>query len=227
MFSANITGQVQRVIYDNSKDGQDAILKITMAVPKQYARDKDKSKIFPLITIFGHDAAYFRKYAGVGQVISIINAEADYYKNDKFEDDSGNNPETVSFKAGRVMFPKADVMKALVEAGVAEEPEGGEEEEEESRPRKRRGTKSKSRSERRGTSSRRRPRDEEPDEEDYDEDDEEEEEEPKPRRKRPASKKKPASKKPAPRKRREEPEEDDDDFDDDYDDDDNYFDDED
>lgn len=205
MFSANMTGQIQRVVYDNGKADKDAMIKVSLAVSKQYAKDPKKSKIFPLVTIFGYDAQYLRKYAGVGQIISIINAEADYYENDRFEDDKGNHPETVSFKAGKVWFPKADVMKALVSEGVAEEAEGGDaDEEEDEKPRRR---KKKTSEGGKSRSQRRRKRD----------DDEEEEEKPARRKKKSA---------PPSKKKKAEPEEDyEDDYEDDFDEeDDDYFD---
>lgn len=218
MFSANITGTIQRIIHDNKKSDKDAMVKVVLAVSKQFSNDPKTSKIFPLVAIWGYDAQYLRKYAGVGQMVTIINAEAEYYKNENKLDEDGNAIEQVTFRAGKVSFPKADIMKALVDAGVAEESEEGDEDEEDERPRrkKKKSSSGSSRSERRGTSSsKRRARDEEDDYEDDDED-EEEEEAPRRRRKSAADKKKPTRKKPARRSR--------DDDDDDDDDDDNYFD---
>lgn len=220
MFSATMTGQIQRIIYDNKKDKGDAMVKVVLAVSKQYSTDAATSKIFPLITIWGHDAAYLRNYAGKGQVITIINADVEYFKNDKKLDEDGNPIEQVSFKAGKVSFPKADVMKALVAAGVAEDADGADDDDDEDEKprRKKRGSRdSKPASKSRST---RRSRDEE---DDYDDEDEEEEEEaPRRKKKAPASKAAP-SKKAAPKKKA--PVDDDEDYDDDYDDDDDdYFD---
>lgn len=220
MFSASMTGQIQRIIYDNGKDKGDAMVKIVLAVSKQYSTDAATSKVFPLITIWGHDAAYLRNYAGKGQVITIINADVEYFKNDKKLDEDGNPIEQVSFKAGKVSFPKADVMKALVSAGVAEDADGADDDDDEDEKprRKKRGSRSKSAPKSRSS---RRSRDEE---DDYDDEDDDEEEEAPRRKKKPASKA--APKKKAPKKKA--PVDDDEDYDDDYDDDDDdYFDDED
>lgn len=218
MFSATMTGQIQRIIYDNKKDKGDAMVKIVLAVSKQYSTDAATSKIFPLITIWGHDAAYLRNYAGKGQVITIINADVEYFKNDKKLDEDGNPIEQVSFKAGKVSFPKADVMKALVAAGVAEDADGADDDDDEDEKprRKKRGSREKSAPKSRSS---RRSRDEE---DDYDDEDEDEEEEA-PRRKKKAPASKAAPKKKAPKKKA--PVDDDEDYDDDYDDDDDdYFD---
>lgn len=218
MFSATMTGQIQRIIYDNKKDKGDAMVKIVLAVSKQYSTDAATSKVFPLITIWGHDAAYLRNYAGKGQVITIINADVEYFKNDKKLDEDGNPIEQVSFKAGKVSFPKADVMKALVAAGVAEDADGADDDDDEDEKprRKKRGSREKSAPKSRSS---RRSRDEE---DDYDDEDEDEEEEA-PRRKKKAPASKAAPKKKAPKKKA--PVDDDEDYDDDYDDDDDdYFD---
>lgn len=218
MFSATMTGQIQRIIYDNKKDKGDAMVKVVLAVSKQYSTDAATSKIFPLITIWGHDAAYLRNYAGKGQMITIINADVEYFKNDKKLDEDGNPIEQVSFKAGKVSFPKADVMKALVAAGVAEDADGADDDDDEDEKprRKKRGSREKSAPKSRSS---RRSRDEE---DDYDDEDEDEEEEA-PRRKKKAPASKAAPKKKAPKKKA--PVDDDEDYDDDYDDDDDdYFD---
>lgn len=215
MFSANITGTIQRIIHDNKKSDKDAMVKVVLAVSKQFSNDPKTSKIFPLITIWGYDAQYLRKYAGVGQMITIINAEAEYFKNENKLDEDGNAIEQVTFKAGKVSFPKADIMKALVDAGVAEEGDEDEEEEEE-RPRRKKS--SSSRDKKKPSTSRSARRGRRDEDEDEDEDEEEEEEAPRRRKKAAAApaKKKPARKAPA-RRSRDEDEDDDDD-------DDNYFD---
>lgn len=218
MFSANITGTIQRIIHDNKKSDKDAMVKVVLAVSKQYSNDPKTSKIFPLITIWGYDAQYLRKYAGVGQMITIINAEAEYFKNENKLDEDGNAIEQVSFKAGKVSFPKADIMKALVDSGVAEEGDADEDDEEEERPRRKKS--SSSRDKKKPSTSRSARRGRRDEDEDEDEDDDEEEEEAPRRRKKAApapAKKKPARKAPARRSR-------DDDEDEDDDDDDNYFD---
>ena len=225
MFSANIAGQIKRVIHDNGKDGKDAILKIVVECRKQFVRDGDMPNIYPAVTIFGHDAAYVREYAGVGHWITLANCEMDVYRPEDADEDR------ISFKAGRINL----LPKALSEA-VGEVVGDGEEEEESPRRRKkssgskRAGASSRGKSERKPRSERRKRRDEE--EDDWDDEDEEEEEAPR-RKKRPsgkasdgARKKKPASKS---RKRRDEEEDEDydEDYDDEFEDEDDYFDDED
>lgn len=231
MFSANITGQIQRVVYDNKKSGADAMIKVALAVPKQYVpKDSDQSHIFPLITIFGHDASYLRKYAGKGQIITAINAEADYFKNEKFEDEKGNNPDTVSFTTRKVAFQKKAVMDALLDAGVAEEADGDEEEEDDRSSRRgKRGSgsgssKGGSRSSRRGESTGRKGRGRDEEDEDEDDDDEEEEEAPPKRRGSSRSSGRTSSKSSSSRGGRAKPSSRKRDDDEDYDDDDDYFD---
>ncbi|WP_421019104.1 hypothetical protein, partial [Klebsiella pneumoniae] len=125
MFSANIAGQIKRVIHDNGKDGKDAILKIVVECRKQFVRDGDMPNIYPAVTIFGHDAAYVREYAGVGHWITLANCEMDVYRPEDADEDR------ISFKAGRINL----LPKALSEA-VGEVVGDGEEEEESPRRRK-------------------------------------------------------------------------------------------
>lgn len=236
MFSATMTGQIQRIIHDNKKDKQDAMVKVVLAVSKQYSNDPKTSKIFPLVTIWGYDAAYLRKYAGIGQIITILNAEAEYYKNENKLDEDGNPIEQVTFKAGKVSFPKADVMKALVAAGVAEEAEGADDDDDDDDEddKKSRRKKRKKKDEPKSRSSRRKRRDEDEDddddedEDDFDEDeddDDEEEEAPRKKKKKKTPPKEDKKKKKPAAKKKKKPVDDDDD--DDEDDDDNYWDDED
>lgn len=218
MFSANITGRVKRVLHDNEKDGKDAMLKVVIEARKQYVKDGDMPNVYPVVAVFGHDAAYIRDYAGKGHWVHFYNCDMDVYRPDDAEEDR------VSFKAGRIELLPKDMSQAIEETI-------DEDEEEEKPRRKKRGSRSgsakggapkrgKSRSERR----RRRDEEEDYDDEDF-EDDEEEEEEEKPRRRKKPAAKKPARKK-APAKKKAPVDEDDydDDYDDDdYDDDDDYF----
>ena len=221
MFAANATGTIQRIVHDNGKSGKDAMMKVVLAVPKRFAKDPKESKNFPLFVLWGYDADYMRKYVGVGQPVAFMDCELEVFKNENRLDQDDNPIEQVSYRVGKASFFKADILKALVEAGVAEEAEGGDnDDDDDDRSSRRKKKSSSSRSERRGSSSsksRGRSRDEEDDE---DEDDDKEEEAP--RRKKSSSSsrdKKPARKAPARKSR--------DDDDDDDDDDDNYFDDED
>lgn len=221
MFAANATGTVQRIIHDNGKSGKDAMMKVVLAIPKRYAKDPKESKIFPLFTLWGYDADYMRKYVGVGQPVAFMDCEVEIFKNENKLDQDDNPIEQTSYRVGKASFFKADILKALVEAGVAEEGEGGDSEDDDDRSSRRKKKSSSSRSERRGSSSS-KPRGRRDEDEDEDDDDDEEEEEAPRRKKKPAPAardKKPARKAPARRAR--------DDEDDDDDDDDNYFDDED
>lgn len=220
MFSANITGRVKRVLHDNEKDGKDAMLKVVIEARKQYVKDGDMPNVYPVIAIFGHDAAYIRDYAGKGHWVHFYNCDMDVYRPDDAEEDR------VSFKAGRIELLPKDMSQAI--EGTIDE----DEEEEKPRRKKRAGGRSgsakggapkrgKSRSERR----RRRDEEDEYDDEDIEDDEEEEEEEEKPRRRKKPAAKKPARKK-APAKKKAPVDDDDydDDYDDDdYDDDDDYF----
>ncbi len=217
MFSATVTGTIQRVIHDNGKSGKDAMLKVVLAVSKRYAKDPKESKLFPLFTIWGFDADYMRKYVGVGQPVAFMDCEMEAFKSDKKLDEDGNQIEQISYRVGKASFFKADILKALVEAGVAEEAEGGDEDEEDDRSSRRKKKSSSSRSERRGgSSSKGRGRRDEDEDEDDDDDEEEEE---RPRRKKSSSSrdKKSSTRKSSSRRSRDEDEDDDDD-------DDNYFD---
>lgn len=213
MFSANISGVIKRVVFDNEEEGKDAMIKISVEARKQYVKKDDMPNVYPLVTIWGNDAAYVREYAGKGHWIELLNCDLDVYRPDDAEEDR------LSFKAGKVSL----LPKALSEA-VAETIEDEDEDDDEA-PRRRKKKKSSKYSSKRGKSrsERRRPRDEEDD--DFEDDDEEEEEAP--RRKKKPTKKSSTSRKKAPSKKRK-VEDDDDDYEDDYDDDeDDYFDDED
>jgi hypothetical protein len=221
MFSANISGQIKRVVFDNDKDGKDAILKIVIEARKQFTRDGDMPNVYPLVTIFGFDAAYVRDYAGVGHWITAVNCDLDVYRPDDSDEDR------LSFKAGKIsLLPKT--LSEAIDGVVGDEEDDDDDDDRSSRrKKKKRGSekskpaRGKSRSERR-----RKSRD----------DEDEEEEEEKPRRKKRASgkasdgaKKSRGGKKAPRRKKEEEYDEDyDEDYDDDdYDEDDDYFDDED
>lgn len=217
MFSANISGQIKRIVHDNGDEGKDAMLKIVVEVRKQFAKKDDMPNVYPLVTIWGHDAAYVREYAGVGHWIEILNCDLDVYRPDDADEDR------LSFKAGKINL----LPKVLSEAIADALPDEEEDDDRSSRRKKKSSTRGKtsgsgkSRSQRRGRSR----------------DEEEEEEEEAPRRKKKTSERKGkasdgAKKKTGSSSRKKKEEDYDEDYDDDYDDDDyddddDYFDDED
>lgn len=210
MFSANISGVIKRVVFDNEEDGKDAMLKIVIEARKQFAKKDDMPNVYPLVTIWGHDAAYVRDFAGKGHWIEIINCDLDVYRGDDDEQDR------ISFKAGKInLLPK--VMSEAVADTIDED--------DDDEPKKKKKKKSsrdddkkkgKSRSERR-----KKPRDD---------DDEDEDEDEKPRKKKAKGKASDGAKKKSSSKKSRRKDDEDEDFDEDYDDeddDDDYFDDED
>lgn len=219
MFSANISGQIKRIIHDNGDDGKDAMLKIVVETRKQFAKKDDMPNVYPLVTIWGHDAAYVREYAGVGHWIEVLNCDLDVYRPDDADEDR------LSFKAGKInLLPKVlseAISDVLPDEEEDDDDRGRKKKKTSSRGSSSKSSKGKSRSERRGKS-----RDE----------DEEEEEAPRRKKKTTSERKGKASdgaKKKTSSSSRKKKEEDydedyDDDYeDDDYDDDDDYFDDED
>lgn len=195
MFSATITGKIKRILFDNEKDGKDAMLKIVVEARKQYTKEDEMPNVYPVVAIFGHDAAYVREYAGVGHWVHIYNADYDAYRG---EDDEYDR---ISFKAGKVEI----LPKAMAEA-IAETIE--EEDEDEGRSRRKKKS-SKSSSKGKSRSERRKKRDEDEDEDES------------PRRSKRKSKASDGAKKKSSKKRDEDYDDyEDDDYDDDYDDDD-------
>jgi hypothetical protein len=222
MFSATISGIVKRVIVDNGKADDKAMVKFVLEVKKQFAKKDDMPFIYPLITVFGYDAQYFRDYAGKGHFVEVVNCDMDSWRGE-----DGDEEERISFKAGKLnLLPKV----------LADQIEIEDDEEDDRKSRNKKKTSSKGKEERgsgKSRSERRGRRDEDEDEDD----EEEEDDEPAPRRKKtgssgkasskpsskakPSSKDKPGSKTSSKKKSRDD---DDDDF---YEDDDDLYDDED
>lgn len=207
MFSANISGVIKRVIFDNEEDGKDAMIKIVVESRKQFSKKDDMPNVYPLITIWGHDAAYVRDYAGKGHWIEVINCDLEVYRPDDADEDR------LSFKAGKVNL----LPKTLSEA-VADTIEEDDDEDDRKKKKKKKGKKDDDKKRGKSRSERRKSRD---DDDDDDDDDDEEEEAPKKKKKK--AKKEEPKKKPSKKKKKDE---DDEDYDDDYDDDDDeddYF----
>jgi hypothetical protein len=225
MFSANISGQIKRVVFDNEEEGKDAILKFVVEARKQYAKKDDMPNVYPLVTVFGHDAAYVRDYAGVGHWVEVLNCDMDAYRGEDDEQDR------ISFKAGKInLLPK--VLSEAVADVVGEEED--EEEDRRSKKKSSKGKKTSSRKDDEGSKKKSKSRSER--RKSRDDDDEEEEEAPRKKRsgerKGKASdgaKKKTSSKSSSKKSSRRDDDDEDEDYDDDYDDDDDddYFDDED
>lgn len=211
MFSATITGKIKRVLFDNDKDGKDAMMKISMEVKKQFIRDDDMPNIYPTVTVFGHDAAYIRQFAGEGHWLHVFNAEYDVYKDENKvlldEDNDKEYPrEFHSFKAGKIELLPKQMSEAVEETIEGGDDDGGRKGK--SRGKSSRNTKGKSRSDRRKRSN------------------DDEEEAPKGRSKR-RGKASDGAKKPSRSKSRKPKDDDyeeeyDDDYDDEYDDDDDW-----
>jgi len=216
MFNATISGVVKRVLFDNEKDAEKAFIKVVVECRKQFAKKDDLPYTYPVVAIFGHDAAYFRDYGGKGHYVELTGCDYDVYRGE-----DGDEDEKISFKAGKLAL----LPKQLSDQLEIEDEDDDEDDKKKAKKKKARSSRDekpargKSRSERRS-----KARDDEDEEED--EDDEDEEEAPPRRKKKPAAKpaaKKKTSSKPASKKRREE--EEDEDYDDD--DDDDFYDDED
>lgn len=224
MFTATITGTIKRVIADNGKDGKDAMMSVVVETAKRFRKEDEIPYNYPVVKVWGHDAAYLRDYGGKGHPAMFFDCELDVYKKDEGD-------ERISFRAGKVEILGKKYTEALVEAGVVSE--SGEFDGDEDGGKKKKKKKSekddrkggKSRSERRKGKGR--------DDEDEDEDDDDDEDEA-PRKKKSAKKdekKKPAKKSGGKSSKKKDYDDDDDDEDydeddyDDEDDDDDYFDD--
>jgi len=210
MFSATISGTIKRILFDNEKDGEKAFLKVVVECKKQFVKEDDIPYNYPVVAIFGHDAAYVREYAGKGHWIECMNCDLDVYRGE-----DGDEEERISFKCGRVNL----LPKALSEA-VASTIDEDDDEDDKKKKKKGKGKddkKGKSRSERRGKS-----RDDDEDDDD-DEDEDENDSKSKKSKSKSKSKDKGKDKGKSKSKAKSRDDDEDDDEDEDYDDDDDDF----
>lgn len=214
MFNATISGIVKRVLFDNEKDAEKAFVKVVVECRKQFAKKDEMPYTYPVVAIFGHDAAYFREYGGKGHFIEAIGCDIDVYRGE-----DGDEEERISFKCGKLsLLPKqlADQIEV----------EDDDDDDDKKKKKKKSGSKS-SRDEKKGgksRSERRKGRDE--DDEDEDDDDEDEDEAPRKKKKsKEDDKKKKSSSKDKGKSssKKKSRDDDDDDDDEDYDDDDDDF----
>lgn len=223
MFTATITGTIKRVLTDNGKDGKDAMMSVVVETAKRYRKDDELPFHYPVVKIWGHDAAYIRDYAGKGHPVMFFDCELDVYKKDEGE-------ERISFKAGKVELLGKKYSEAIVEAGVASEA-GEFDSDDDDKKKKKKGKKDKDDKKGKSRSERRKGKGRDEDDEDEDDDDDDE----RPSKKSKKDDKKKSSKKDdkkggkSSKKKDYDDDDDDEDYDeDDYDDDDDdYFDDED
>lgn len=222
MFNATISGKIKRVIHDNGKADDKAMVKVVVECRKQFAKKDDMPFTYPVVTIWGYDAQYFRDYAGAGHYASFIGCDLEAYRPD------GEDKDQLSFRSGKVdLLPKefSDQITVEDDEDDKKKKKGKGKGKGDRDPKKDKG---KSRSQRRAKDE----DDEDEDDDDDDDDDEDEDEAPR-KKKKPAGKSKekekskPSKDKGKSSKKKSRDEDDDDDDDDYYDDDDDYFDDED